>query len=197
MSTENKVKLKGYIAHMYITEKVVIVTLKTIDYRPNSPQIAFFGDMKQKIKENFSSADIVEIEGHLATEKLAPNGAKLTSLIGDTIKKTDDVLSEPEQNNTLSVSGTVVGIQRVCDNLLTMTVKTTDEEGWNAYINFLQYTITPEKVLERIFINDTVHIEGMIQTLHKLNAHGQKRYYQNAVIKSIAKQLNYKESAVG
>lgn len=199
---KNVVTLQGQAITIRVTPKVAFITMYIRGYRePNFPRVVVFKpELIEKVKELPRHTHItVEAsirERHLDSKN--PN-ASSQSIIAHSIEPTESSMmtefgiettqSFKPYENKVALTGTLVGMESSSRGPTYVTIRTYDEVS-HRYGNVRTvYYGDAKKLSERLRLNDTVAVRGIIQThksvKDKPDGNPDIRYYENCVVSEI------------
>lgn len=186
MTTINDVVIEGIIVHKFVTPKIVILTINTgnATVEPNYPKVLFFGQFIEEIEKGFEVKDHVQITGNIQSSKYKPNikNQNTISIFGESITRSDFINSKTFTNK-FEILGTITSIEKIVHNIVKMKVLTTKHDRIS-FVSLVYYTDNPDQILEQFKVEDTVHINGCIQTTKK-ESNGEIHHFENYVINTI------------
>lgn len=196
MEFTNDVILQGGIVHIFATDKIAIVTLSVGGTKKvNYPKVLFFGDNIKEVTENYKVGSKVCVRGNIQSSRYDPSikNQKTVSIFGESIEPANSVIQKTfgvkgdsayrPQENSFKLAGKVVRIEALQD-MIKMVVMTR-KNNRVSFIPVAFYTKRPEKMLEKIHVDDQVFAVGTTQTSKKKFG-DEVRYYEDYVATDIA-----------
>ena len=200
MNNFNEIKLQGVVVHKFTTDKVAILTISVAgnDGNFDYPKVVFLGEDIENIKENYFEGDKVRVEGLIQSSRFNENikNQTLLSIRGKEIRKYEGLIKESfpedlkdladagssgiEYDNKFRVSGNLVKVKKVSDNVVRLTVSAL-VDGKISYVILTDFVTNADEVVEELSGKTYLWAVGRVQTSKKDYEDGTK-YFENYVV---------------
>ena len=194
--TTNDVILQGKIVHVFSTSNVTIMTLatRTATSVVNYPKVVFFSPVKEQA-DKFKERDYVEISANIQSSKRKPDikNQVTLALFGESIREAKSVMEtafDMEGNyipnkNEFKLSGSVVSVNAVTNNIHRITVRT-DKNSRPSFVQLTKFINNKNDPILEVRPGEFVYVLGHVQT-HKSQKGDETKYFQNYVISEFKK----------